>query len=100
VARKSRPITEAASSAAYDPSLDRPENRACCSDAAAEARTAKQFEVLAELTWVGMKLVSAVEHESEVAAGQPGQTDQSAADLVAVYAKHRSARERARSSAS
>jgi hypothetical protein len=64
VARKSRPITEAASSAAYDPSLDRPENRACCSDAAVEARTAKQFEVLAELTWVGMKLVSAVEHES------------------------------------
>jgi hypothetical protein len=77
-------ITQPAGPAANDPSPDRPENRACCSDEAVEARTARQFEVLAELTRVGLKLVSAVERESE-AAGEPGRSERSAADLVKVY---------------
>jgi hypothetical protein len=55
-----RPINRPADQAANDPTPDRPESHDCCSDAAVEARTARQFATLTALTKIGMEVAGVV----------------------------------------
>jgi hypothetical protein len=85
-------IPQPASPAPNDPTPDRPESRDCCSDAAIEARMARQFDVLAALTGIGMKVAAVVEHAAdatiaEPAAVEPAQQAEQAETLATAYAR-------------